>query len=582
MSTPAPEPISTKSIGLALLVVLGMRLAHLRFAIAGPLTWQLGPDEEFYRQFGLDVAFGSWGLTERFAFMDPLYGYLVGIALKLAGGLFPLYLLQILVDCATAFGLYLVARELKQPRLGLIAILVYAVTGTAIAYTMTLLKATWVACYVVYWIYGALVLVRSHRVGAWALFGVWCGVGVALRANLLLLVPLGLVALAWLRWRDGERRPATLAKEGGALLAGLMLPLLLLAARNHAISGTFTPMPNNGGVVLHQLYNAENPESRAGAPGFVSRYSVPDEIWLGYKREAERRTGHALTGPEVSSYWRAQALDYMFANPAQDVRNALRKLGEFTAYREVPNTRNYDDERLVSPVLNMLPLPFGWLFALGLPGLAWLVWNDRRAVLLVVPLLMGAVTVAVFFAEDRFRFNVIAPFVLGTAAWLHVAFDALRERHWRRLGLGAAVSLLLAGCTIVQGQQLQKHPSDWRRMAWGYLKSGNRDKADEVLSAVAMREPQAVGLAELRGYLALNEHRYAEAATYYKIALDQVDGRHEVWHNYSVALEHAGNAEEALVAARRAYGLLPDEEYRARVDMLAKARAMPRIEATAP
>src|SRR5262245_20471918 len=99
-------------------VVLALRLLHMRYAIAGPLTWQLGPDEEYYRQFGLDVASGAFGLVERFAFMDPLYGYIVGGVLKLTGSLFPLFLLQILVDCASAYGLYRIACELRQPSAG--------------------------------------------------------------------------------------------------------------------------------------------------------------------------------------------------------------------------------------------------------------------------------------------------------------------------------------------------------------------------------------------------------------------------------------------------------------------------------
>lgn len=560
----APHP-SGRTVGLALAAVLLLRLLHLHFAIAGPLTWYLGPDEDFYRAFGMDVAFGSGGLTEVFAFMDPLYGYIVGAVLKLTGGgLFPLYLLQIVVDCAAAYGLYRIACELRHPRAGIVAMLVYAVTGTAIAYTMSVLKATWVACFIVYWIYAALLVLRRPGWRAYAAFSAWCGIGVALRANLLLLVPLAIAALGWLRWRDGERNVSAFSRDVISMLAGLALPLLLLAARNHVISGNFSPMPNNGGIVLHQLYNPDNPESRAGVPRFVRRYSTPVEIWQEYKQEAERRAGHPLKAHEVNHYWRDDAVAYLTAHPWQDLRNGFRKLREFSAYPEVPNTRNYNDERRASPLLAFLPLPFGWLFALGVPGLAWLLWRDRRAVLVLAPLAMGLFTVAVFFAEDRFRFNIIAPFVLGTAIWLEALWRAASTRQWRKLLIALVVTALLGAWTITQARLIPPYPSDWSRFAWGYLKSGQRQKAEEVVSEAAARDPHAAGVDELRGYLALNDKRFAEAADFYRHAL-QLRVRPELLHNYSLALEGDGKIEEALAVAAAADQMQSNRDSRIRI-----------------
>ncbi|TKR34182.1 hypothetical protein FCE95_07940 [Luteimonas gilva] len=565
MNSAAPGA-SRRSVALALLAVLALRLLHMHFAIAGPLTWHLGPDEDFYRRFGMDVASGGGGLTDEFAFMDPLYGYIVGAVLKLAGNLFPLYLLQILVDCATAFGLYRIACEFRSPRAGIVAMFVYAATGTAIAYTMSILKATWVACFIVYWMYAALWLLKRPGAKSYAAFGLWCGVGVALRANLLLLVPLAIVALAWLRWRDGERRIAPQARDACALLAGLALPLLLLAARNHAISGNFSPMPNNGGIVLHQLYNPDNPQSRAGVPHFVRRYSAPGEIWQEYRNEAERRAGHPLKAHEVNAYWKGVATGYLVSHPWQSLGNAVRKLREFSAYPEVPNTRNYGDERLVSPLLRALPLPFGWLFALGVPGLFWLLRRDRRAVLLFAPLLMGLFTIAVFFAEDRFRFNIIGPFVLGAAFWLVAFYDLIRQRLWSKLAMALAVSALLGVWTVAQARLLiPAFPSDWSRLAWGYLKSGQAAKAKDVLDRIAAADPQTIGLDEFRGYLALTGKRYEEAAQHYANAVRQRADRHEVWHNYSLALEETGHLEEALAAEAHAEQLSPAKEYRLRI-----------------
>ena len=550
------QTVGRRSLALALTCVLLLRLLHMHYALAGPLTWQLGADEDFYWHFARDVAFGSGGLQDGWAFMDPLYAYLLGAILKLGAGAFPLYILQIAIDCLSAFGMYRIAALLGRPRAGLIAIFVYAITGTAIAYTMALLKATWVAAFVVWWMYGALQLSRSGRPAGWLGFGLLCGAGVALRANLLLMAPLAVLCIGWLRWHRGDA-PKALLVGIAAMLAGLALPLLLLTARNVAISDKYSPMPNNGGIVLHQIYNPENPEGRAGVPGFVGRYSAPGEIWDGYRAEAERRASTRLSPQAVDAYWREQAVIYIQSHRLQTVGNAIRKLREASAYPEVPNTRNYVDERIASPLLRALPLPFGWLFALGIPGLALLAWRDRHGILVLAPLAMGALTLAVFFAEDRFRFNVIAPFVIGTGIWLDALWRAAAAQRWRVITAGIFISLLLGAWSLMQARLLiPDFPSDWPRLVWGYLKSGQEDKAHAILEA---QPPDSAGVDELKGYLAVREEKWDLAIAALERAVTIRQDRHEVWHNFSLALEATGRTEDALAASAQALRLRPTE-----------------------
>lgn len=174
-TTSAPD--HRRAFLIILAVAVALHLLHFVYAINGPLMWQPGPDEDYYRRFGMDVASGSGRFFDAYAFMDPLYGYIVGLIFKLGGGhLFPLYPVQIMVDCITAATLHLTGRKLGYPRAGLIATALYAVTGMAIAYTMAILKATWVACHVALWILFALRLMGSQRRRAWGLFGAWYGI----------------------------------------------------------------------------------------------------------------------------------------------------------------------------------------------------------------------------------------------------------------------------------------------------------------------------------------------------------------------------------------------------------------------
>lgn len=551
-----------------LLLVLALRLIHFLYASHSPLTYQIGPDEDYYLRFGMDVALGSGGMTSEFAFMDPLYGYLLGSVVWLSGGsVFPMYVLQVLVDCATAYGLVLIGRELGQPRTGLVAALLYACLGPAMAFTMSLLKATWVAAFVCWWMYAALRMLRSGRPGAWITFGLYCGLGIALRSNLILLVAIGLVLVPWLHRRCMGGSMIAACRHGAWMLPGLALPLLLLAARNHAIDGRWSPLPSNGGVVLHQLYNPENPDSRSSAPSFV-RYGHPSEIWRGYRAEAERRAGKSLTAGEIETAWRGEAQAYLLAHPVQDIRNSLRKLAEFSAYPEVPNNRSYQDERRFSPLLRWLPQPFGWLFALGLPGLVLVSVRDRRGLVLLAPVAMGLATIAVFFAEDRFRFAIVTPFVYAGAAWLAWLASALGRSRWRAAGMGILLSALLGAWSVWQARFIEPVAMDWQRIATGYLKMGERRKALDLLDEVARSQHDPVGLHEFRGLIALQDGAFEVARSELEAALAQRNNRHEVWHNYAVTLEALGERDAALVAELHAYQLQPRPEYTARIGAL--------------
>ena len=90
--------------------------------------------------------------------------------------------------------------------------------------------------------------------------------------------------------------------KAALVVLGIALSLAPWSLRNHGAFGSFSPLPTNGGIVLHQAYNAQNPASAIWIPAFVN-YLNPSEIWRGYAAEAERRVGQPLTPPQVDGYW---------------------------------------------------------------------------------------------------------------------------------------------------------------------------------------------------------------------------------------------------------------------------------------
>lgn len=557
------------AIAWILLGVLAIRLVHLGTSLDSPLFWKGGPDEEFYRDFGRDVAFGHLGMAPEFAFMDPLYGYLLGGVFWLLGDhLIPVYLLQIVVDTCTAAMLWRVGVALGNERAGVLAAALHGATATALLFSLSLMKATWVAAAVTAWMLLSIRLVQNPTMRRWAMLGVLLGLMVALRANLLLLVAATAVLLPSLAWWRGTARPGP-AIAGALLMCAALAPVLgALSLRNAELSGAASITPNNGGVVLHQIYNEENPRAVPGAPSFVA-YGHPREIWRAYVERAEERVGRPLQPIEVDSYWKQQAIAYIRAHPGQTLANVARKAGEFIAWPEIPNNRSFEDERRFAPLLRWLPPPFGWLFALGVPGLL-ILW--RRNCLALVPIAaigMGLATAAVFFAEDRFRFNVITPFTLGAAYACTSLVERVRGRSWWS---AARLSVLAAACgslTLALATWTTPTPMNWERIAWGYVIMGKTADAARWVEQVAADQPGLVGIAEFRGFFALRRGDAAEALRQYNLALT-ARLRHEVLFNRSLALEQLGDLDAALRDVSQAYALAGLPDYRLRMGQVLK------------
>ena len=86
-----------------------------------------------------------------------------------------------------------------------------------------------------------------------------------------------------------------------------MIGLAPWSLRNYAAYGSLSPVPHNGGIILHQIYNEQNPRAEIWIPPFVS-YLHPSEIWQGYSAEASRRVGHPLTPPGPAQTGRASMI----------------------------------------------------------------------------------------------------------------------------------------------------------------------------------------------------------------------------------------------------------------------------------
>jgi tetratricopeptide (TPR) repeat protein len=567
-----------------LALALAVRVMHFSSALQSPLSYQPGPDEDYYLRFGQAVASGRGADAPEFTFMDPGYGYLLGAAFKLVGvNPVAVYLLQALLDTVTAYGIFVIGRLLGRDRAGLYGALLYGLTSTAIMFSATLLKEVWVASYVTWWVAAALALLRSERRLAWALFGAFCGIGIALRSTLLLFGLAALLLPGLRRWTDSAtvRAPAGWASTALLVMLGMAVALTPWSLRNFHAFGSLSPLPHNGGIVLHQVYNPENPESAIWIPPFVN-YLHPSEIWRGYAAEAERRSGRSLSPREADAYWRKEALDFMREHLGLVLADAAHKSAVFLADTEIPNNRSSAEERLFSPVLRLLPPPMAWLLAMGLAGLFWLGREDRRWPIVAAPIVVSWLTVAAFWAEDRFRFHAVPLLALSSGIWIDGLLRSVPARGVRDPaidGVGcrqAAVFGLLAvaigAASLVLGRQFPPPAIRWDHVVWGYIKMGKVEEARTLADRISLEQPDNGPVWEAMGYLAAARRQYPDAVRHYQRAVALRPRSYLAHYNLAKALLALERRPEAVAEARIAESLHPSADAEA---LLNQAQAAP-------
>lgn len=562
VKTSATEPGPLKPIVIfgVLGLVLALRLAHLSSALISPLSYQPGPDEEYYLRFGQAVLSGHGQNAAEFTFMDPAYGFFLGAVFKVAGvSLFTIYALQCLLDTATALGILYAGRLLGRPRAGVYGALLYGLCATAIMFSTALLKEVWVTSFVTWWVVCALKVIRTEKRWPWLAFGLYCGIGIGLRSTLVLMGAAGLL-LPLLSAPAAFRDIKTWAAKSAALALGLLLAVLPWSVRNHNAYGSWSFLPHNSGVVLHQAYNPDNPDSSIWIPPFVN-YLEPAEIWRGYAAEASRRSGVVLSPPAVDRYWKRQALSFMADHPGQVLADMWHKLLKFFAASEIPINRSLVEERMFSPVLRLLPMPAAWLLAMGFPGLVWLALKDRRWVIIAVPVAVSLFTAVCFWAEDRFRFHAMSMLALGAGFWIDSLLEAARTRRARAAGVFAALAASLGATSVALANVVPTPVVHWDHIVWGYVKMGKVDEARVIAQRIALEQPDNGPILEALGFTAIKRMDFAEAAQDYERAIAARPRSHVAHYNLAKVYLQLGNRARALEEAKAAADLNPSADY---------------------
>jgi 4-amino-4-deoxy-L-arabinose transferase-like glycosyltransferase/Flp pilus assembly protein TadD len=475
-------------------------------------------DAAFFDAWGQRIAAGDWFGSGVF-FVDPLYPYFLGGIYKVFGhNLDAVRVIQMLLGGLSAVLIQRLGIRLLGGAAGFLCGLLAACYRPFIYYDALLLKsALKVPLTTLFLFFSVGVLERARRREA-LLAGVFLGLAILSRGNLLLMAPVALLAFLF----SGNLKGPDRAVAAILLVAGLTLVIAPVAWRNHRAGGEWVLTTSGLG---QNLYIGNHPGNNTGAyVGAPFTRPNPDYEENDFKAEAEKRTGRRLTSGQVSRYWTDQTLAVVAANPWRWIVLEGKKFWLMTHAVEIPDNYSFDFESRYSWVLR-LPFPgFAIIFPLGLAGII-AAWRERRKPglkFLAGFTVIYFASLLPFFITSRFRIPAVPALIVLAVAGLIALGTTLRRRQW------GSFALLLA-VVIAVGVYTRRSPG-WIPVAEIHFNFGTELQA--------------------KGHLKDAEEQFREA-----LKIDP--GFAEAYNNLGAVLASQGRADEAAAMFRKAAGLKP-------------------------
>jgi Tfp pilus assembly protein PilF len=521
---------------LKLLVVLHLRDHPL-------LQPDAGLDTTAYVSLAQRVVTGDVGLGPGLYFVSPLYIYFLAACLAVSDSFLVVRVVQIALGTAAVGFVFLTAREWFGERAAWMAAALATLTGLFTFYEALLLQSALDPFLTSAALLALTFGLRAHRHEWLALAGGLFGIQTLNRPQVLMAVA-GLAAVLAM-----SRRIAACTM----LLAGLLVAILPVAARNVLVSNQWSLLSSHGGL---NFYIGNGP----GATGFYRQIPGVRPTIQGQevdvRRVAEAAAGRALTDAEVSAHFYDRAWSAVLADPVEAAVLFARKLGFVLSAQHVALPHSYPfyahDGRTALRFLVIGP----WLLVpLGLVGLVVAAPHSRRTEYLIwvsfVPFYAAAV--AAFFVAERYRLPLLVPLAVGAGAAIDWIMRQRAAANRRALVAAAgALALLLALVNWPHGL------SDGRweeglRLAQRLVILGRYGEADEWARKIQPREPHRGATDYGVGAQLLLADQFERARVY--LARAQEADPHEPAVEYALgqALLKSGRAQEALPHLRRGF-----------------------------
>ena len=504
-----------------------------------------------YFRMATAIAAGSLTAGREVFWQPPLYPYFLALLFVTVGTrMEAIYAVQAAVGSLSCVFVYFIGRRLFGARGALCAALVTAFYGPLIHFDAQPLIPV---LHIVLILGGLLMLLRAAGIGGAVPpigpippggapsarsrrrclgAGVLWGLAATATPNILLAVP----AAAWWAWR--RIRAAAAAR---LFLLGVVLPIVVVTARNYFVAGDAVLISSNGGINFYVGNNPDYDRTIRLRPGGEFERLAQEPENIGIVKASAR-----------SSYFASRAWQFLRGYPAEAWRLYVRKAKDLIAGREIPRNQDQYVYRGFSPLFALLVWRFGVSFPFGLVAPLAVASAFARARdtatsgtpktapegrrdglgLLLLYAAAYALSILLFFPTDRYRLPLVPVAALCAGNLLGALRSSLRRPQ--------AIAALAFGLVLFNLDAFrpgESYPEEEAlNKAYALRMKGRMEEArDAYLQAMALN-PRRIDPYNSLATMAAEQGRWDEAARRYadllEIAPDFADVRRSLGEAY--------------------------------------------------
>lgn len=545
-------------IGLCLLffAALGIRVETLRELSNQDPFFEIPIVDELTNYYDA-IAIREQGWPDAPFWKPPLYPYFIAATFGTdppdrhtalygegAPSFWLLKIAQAVLDSVSVLLIVLIGRKVggaRASQIGWIAGAIYAVSFTPVYYVAQILDTTLFVFLCLLAVYLAIKARETNDFVGWAIAGMVIGIAGITRAPALLFAPVVAVMPLWEAYRTRRAptedsappsaHPLRAFAMGAVVALGVIAALFPVALVNHRIGQDDVLVSSNGGI---NFYIGNRRGGGIGADGMTSVVAGPR--WRALLAEVETE----LPPSERSREYYRLALREIAADPGAFAIRLLRKSIALIDAYEIPNNKNFVEEREKSLLYRWLPGRTGLVFALGLVGLLFFGHRMRHRLPVIGFVAVQAIGIVAFFVAARYRVPILAVMTIPAALLLVELVRDWRAGVRRRVGAATAV---LVGLIVFTHADVLGHRERYRdyvvdAVAVGYA----YERIGEVEATELLEDDR--DQAALR---VLREHM-DHALEYYGLAIQHDPYYPEAHHN--IAHIEIARGERAAAEAR--------------------------------
>ena len=444
ISKPAPKQrfisdIEYRNLALIILAALILRLIFFFELKSTPLFNNLFSDSRILSDLAQNIVNEDNWFGSIVFYMSPGYTYFLAAIYAVFGkdtGL--VRLVQIVINCANVFIIYLLARELFSKNTAYIAAIIAVLYSGYIFYSSLILTEIIFVFFISVFLLLLVSGKNNHKKGYWLLTGLILGIAALFRGNILLLV---FPAIYWIYSEKKDLNLKTIIPSRILFFClGLLLAILPVTLNNFIAGKEFVLLSTNYGINFY-IGNNEN------ATGI---YKIPDDIDLSMQPDgekyAEKITGRNLTPSEVSGFWFSKGVDYIFTSPGEASLNLVKKFFLFLDEQENPQSFSMDSDFYAQNYSFLLKLPFPgfyFVFLFSIAGIILSYNKGRETRLLLLFLLFYILSIIIFFVVGRFRLGIMPLLIIFASYGIVSVFDLIKNKDFKKLLIPVTVTIIL-------------------------------------------------------------------------------------------------------------------------------------------